>query len=328
MSPETMMGRVREILEKHWRVRPDDLRRLDLTPDVNPDWFLSQDMVGYIFYIDKFAGRLRDLPTRIPYLQKLGVTYAHMTPCLLPCEGQSDGGYAVKDYRRIDPDLGSMSDFQTANRSLRDAGISPCIDLVLNHTAKERDWAQKARGGDPFYQAFYRMFDDDTLPKQYEQSLVEIFPAQAPENFTYYPDMGKLVWTTFNEYQWDLNWENPEVFLAILDTFKKRPQHLQSHFKRFSPRNSLLVDAVQANVEGLETLFRVDQQAGRLNLIVSRYQCQPDLADAALLPVRGLNIDRDKPICVLQQINGILKIRHGSAACFDHDCAPICAQTK
>ena len=178
MSPETMMGRVREILEKHWRVRPDDLRRLDLTRDVNPDWFLSQDMVGYIFYIDKFAGRLRGLPTRIPYLQKLGVTYAHMMPCLLPREGQSDGGYAVKDYRRIDPDLGSMSDFQTANRSLRDAGISPCIDLVLNHTAKERDWAQKARGGDPFYQAFYRMFDDDTLPKQYEQSLVEIFPAQ------------------------------------------------------------------------------------------------------------------------------------------------------
>ena len=178
MSPETMMGRVREILEKHWRVRPDDLRRLDLTRDVNPDWFLSQDMVGYIFYIDKFAGRLRGLPTRIPYLQKLRVTYAHMMPCLLPREGQSDGGYAVKDYRRIDPDLGSMSDFQTANRSLRDAGISPCIDLVLNHTAKERDWAQKARGGDPFYQAFYRMFDDDTLPKQYEQSLVEIFPAQ------------------------------------------------------------------------------------------------------------------------------------------------------
>lgn len=89
--------------------------------------------------------------------------------------------------------------------------------MVLKHAAKEHAWAQKARAGDPFYQAFYRMFDDDSLPKQYEQSLVEIFPAQAPGNFTFYPDMGKWVWTTFNEYQWDLNWENPEVILAILD---------------------------------------------------------------------------------------------------------------
>ena len=218
IAPETLLDRTRDLLQKHWRARAADLRRLDLVRDLNPDWFLSQDMVGYVFYIDKFAGRLKNLPAHIPYLQDLGVTYAHMMPCLMPRAGQSDGGYAVKDYRRINPDLGSMADFQSANLSLRAAGISPCIDMVLNHTAKEHEWAQKARAGDPFYQAFYRMFDDDTLPKQYERTLVEIFPAQAPGNFTYYPDMGKWVWTTFNEYQWDLNWENPEVFLAILDT--------------------------------------------------------------------------------------------------------------
>ena len=218
IAPETLMERTRDLLQKHWRARPADLRRLDLIRDLNPDWFLSQDMVGYVFYIDKFAGRLKNLAAHIPYLQDLGVTYAHMMPCLLPRAGQSDGGYAVKDYRRINPALGSMADFQSANLSLRAASISPCIDMVLNHTAKEHAWAQKARAGDPFYQAFYRMFDDDRLPRQYEQSLVEIFPAQAPGNFTFYPDMGKWVWTTFNEYQWDLNWENPEVFLAILDT--------------------------------------------------------------------------------------------------------------
>ena len=217
-STDALLGRIHDLLQKHWRARPADLRLLDLKRDLNPDWFLSEQMVGYVFYIDKFAGRLANLPAHIPYLTDLGVTYAHMMPCLKPRPGANDGGYAVMDYRDINPDLGSMADFQQANLMLRAAGISPVIDMVLNHTAKEHDWAVKARQGDPFYQAFYRMFDDDTLPRQYEQTLVEIFPAQAPGNFTYYPDMDKWVWTTFNEYQWDLNWENPEVFLAILDT--------------------------------------------------------------------------------------------------------------
>ena len=218
IDPDTMLDRLQDLLLKHWTARPADLRRLDLERDLNPDWFLNQNMVAYVFYIDKFAGRLENLPAHIDYLKDLGVTYAHMMPCLKPRPGASDGGYAVMDYRAINPDLGSMADFQKSNLMLRASGISPCIDMVLNHTAKEHEWATKARAGDPFYQAFYRMFDDDTLPKQYERTLVEIFPAQAPGNFTYYDDLGKWVWTTFNEYQWDLNWENPEVFLAVLDT--------------------------------------------------------------------------------------------------------------
>ncbi len=213
-----LMDRLRALLATHWRDRPEDLRALDLTRDIDPDWFLSQDMVAYVFYIDKFAGTLARVPDHIPYLKDLGVTYAHFMPCLKPRPGQSDGGYAVMDYRAINPALGTMEDFEAVARACRAQGIDICIDMVLNHTAKEQDWAARAREGDPFYQAFYRMFDDDTLPKLYEKSLVEIFPAQAPGNFTYYPDFKKWVWTTFNEYQWDLNWENPEVFLAILDT--------------------------------------------------------------------------------------------------------------
>lgn len=218
MSPEVMLDRIRDLLAKHWAVRPASLRRLDLQRDLNPDWFLDQDMVGYVFYIDRFAGRLSNLPSHIDYLKDLGVTYAHMMPCLKPRPGDSDGGYAVMDYRAINPDLGTMADFQTVNLNLRAAGISPCIDMVLNHTAKEHEWAVKARAGDPFYRDFYRIFDDDRLPREYERTLVEIFPDQAPGSFTYYDDMDAWVWTTFNEYQWDLNWENPEVFLAVLDT--------------------------------------------------------------------------------------------------------------
>lgn len=216
-----LLDRLRDLLDRHWQERPTDLRLLDLERDLNPDWFLSEEMVAYVFYIDRFAGRVSNIAAQIPYLKSLGVTYAHMMPCLKPRPGASDGGYAVEDYREINPDLGTMAEFQMTAMQLRASGISPCIDMVLNHTAKEHDWAVKARDGDPFYQAFYRMFDDDRLPKAYERTLVEIFPDQAPGNFTFYPDIGptgKWVWTTFNEYQWDLNWENPEVFLAILDT--------------------------------------------------------------------------------------------------------------
>jgi len=209
-------ARLRTLLEARSAARPRDLRALDLARDIQPDWFLSQNMVGYVFYIDRFAGRLKDVPRHIPYLQKLGVTYAHFMPCLKPRPGDSDGGYAVMDYGAINPALGTMAEFRRVTKKLRAAGLSSCIDMVLNHTAKEHDWAMRAQGGDAFYQAFYRMFDDDSLPHQYEATLVEVFPNQAPGNFTHYPEMGKWVWTTFNEYQWDLNWENPEVFLAVL----------------------------------------------------------------------------------------------------------------
>ena len=212
-----LMARVRALLTAHAARRPDDLRALDLVRDIDPDWFLSQDQVGYVLYADRFAGRLADLPAHVGYLRDLGVTYVHLMPCLRPRPGPSDGGYAVMDYGAIDPRLGTMEDFEALTRALRAAGMDTCIDMVLNHTAREHAWAEAARAGDPFHQRFYHIFDDDRLPREHERTLVEIFPDQAPGNFTFDPDLGKWVWTTFNDYQWDLNWSNPEVLLAILD---------------------------------------------------------------------------------------------------------------
>ena len=216
MPPATLRKRVRALLAEKWADRPKDLRTLDLARDVRPDWYLGQDMAGYVFYVDRFAGTMKGVADRIPYLQSLGIRYAHFMPCLKPRPGDSDGGYAVMDYGQIDPRLGTMADFKRVAKKMRKAGISPCIDMVLNHTAKEHDWAVRARKGDAFYQGFYRLFDDESAPLAYEETLTEVFPEQAPGNFTWDDDLGKWVWTTFNTFQWDLNWENPEVFLAIL----------------------------------------------------------------------------------------------------------------
>ena len=204
------------VLAEGWAARPEELRRLDLGRDLEPDWFLGETMVGYVFYVDRFAGTIQQVVERLDYLDELGVTYVHFMPCLKPRPGDSDGGYSVMDYRAVDPRFGTMDDLEAAARALRARGMSLCVDLVLNHTAKEHAWAEKARGGDPEYQALYRMFDDRTLPNRYEATLTEVFPAHAPGNFTWYGDFGKWVWTTFNEHQWDLNWENPRVFLEIV----------------------------------------------------------------------------------------------------------------
>lgn len=209
--------RLRRLLERRAARRPSDLRALDLARDLDPDWFLHPRMAGYVFYVDRFAGRLADVPSKIPYLQDLGVTYAHMMPLLKPRPGDSDGGYAVMDYRAVDPALGTVADLREACRALRRAGIAPCIDMVLNHTAKEHEWARLAQAGSERHRAFYHMFDGPETPAAFERTLLEVFPDQAPGNFTHYPEIDRWVWTTFNEFQWDLNWANPEVFEAVLD---------------------------------------------------------------------------------------------------------------
>ncbi len=205
------------LLRRSWDARPADLKWLDLKRDLEPDWFQRPDMAGYVFYIDRFAGTLAGVPPRLPYLRDLGITYVHFMPCLAPRPGDSDGGYSVMDYRAINPDFGTMAEFEAVTAACRAQGMSVCVDLVLNHTAKEHAWARAARAGDPTFRDYYLTFPDDTLPRQYDRSLVEVFPETAPGNFTFYPDMDRWVWTTFNEHQWDLNWANPQVFLEMTE---------------------------------------------------------------------------------------------------------------
>lgn len=202
-------------LAEAWKDRPADLKQLDLARDLEPDWFQRADMAGYVFYIDRFAGNLKGVLDKLDYLADLGVSYVHFMPCLKPRPGDSDGGYSVMDYRAINPAYGTLKDFKAVAKELRGRGISLCIDLVLNHTAKEHEWAEKAKAGDATYQDYFLMFDSPEIPQAYEKTLVEVFPDNAPGNFTHYPELGKYVWTTFNEHQWDLNWANPQVFLEI-----------------------------------------------------------------------------------------------------------------
>ncbi len=196
------------------------LKMHDLAREMQPDWFAQARMVGGIYYVDRFAGTLRGMIEQIDYLRELGLTYVHLMPLLQPRHGPNDGGYAVLDYRAINCQLGSVADFIELSDLLRSNGMSVCIDVVVNHTAKEHEWARKARAGDAQYLDYYLTFADRSLPDAYEQHLPEIFPDFAPGNFSWYEELGahgRWVWTTFNEFQWDLNYANPMVWLEMLD---------------------------------------------------------------------------------------------------------------
>ncbi len=203
------------LLVERWSARPPELRLLDLERERTPDWFQTPDMVGYVLYVDRFAGTLRGVLDHVSYLRDLRVRYVHLMPLLATRGDDDDGGYAVVDYDAVQPRLGTMDDLEEVARRFREQGISTCIDLVLNHTAAEHPWATRAAAGDPTHEAYYRIYPNDVEPRRYEATLPEVFPDFAPGNFTRLPD-GRWVWTTFHSWQWDLDWSNPTVFREML----------------------------------------------------------------------------------------------------------------
>ncbi|HEX6696250.1 MAG TPA: alpha-amylase family protein [Solirubrobacteraceae bacterium] len=197
--------------------RAGTLRALDHEREITRDWLQREQAVGYVTYVDRFAGTLAGVRERLPYLRELGISYLHLMPLLHARPQPNDGGYAVVDYGAVEPALGTMDDLRALADELRAAGMALCIDVVLNHTAREHPWAQAALAGDARALAFYRTFPDRAEPDAYELTLPEVFPATAPGSFTWEPELERWVWTTFNAYQWDLDYSNPEVFRAMAD---------------------------------------------------------------------------------------------------------------
>ncbi|EMI16168.1 Glycosyl hydrolase, family 13, subfamily, catalytic region domain protein [Rhodopirellula maiorica SM1] len=200
-----------------WLDRPEELRDLDRHRINEPDWFVSEKIVGGALYVDLFSENLGKLADSIDYFKELGLTYLHLMPLFAVRPGDNDGGYAISNYRSVDPRLGTIDDLRNLATELRKAGIVLVLDFVFNHTSDDHDWAKHAQSGDPEYQNFYYIFPDRTLPDQYERTLREIFPTVRRGNFTWHDGMQSWVWTTFNSFQWDLNYSNPAVFRAMLE---------------------------------------------------------------------------------------------------------------
>ncbi|MEO0899099.1 MAG: alpha-amylase family protein [Bacteroidota bacterium] len=199
-----------------FEARGEDLRLLDLQREQKADWLASEKWVGMMLYVDRFAGKIKDVGERIDYFKELGINWVHLMPLLKSPEGSNDGGYAVSDYEDVDPRFGELEDLKELSQKLRQEGILLTLDLVMNHTSDEHEWAQKALAGDKFYQDYYYFYDDRGLPDEFEKGMPEVFPHSSPGNFTYVEDLQKWVMSVFHSYQWDLNYTNPGVFREMI----------------------------------------------------------------------------------------------------------------
>ena len=206
-----------ETMAQHYIRRPLELRQLDLERERDFNWFLSQKLVGMALYCQGFAGTLRGLRERLHYFQEIGVNLVHVMPIMRCPEGSSDGGYAVSDFRDINPQIGTLDELRHVAAEMRQRDILLALDVVVNHTSNQHYWAQQAREGNQKFQQYYYTFETRNIPDMFEQSMPEIFPETSPGNFTYDEQMGRWVMTVFNDFQWDLNYQNPAVFIEMLN---------------------------------------------------------------------------------------------------------------
>lgn len=214
---QSQLVKLVETLARRYIERPKPLRKSDLEREKNYNWFLSQKWVGMALYCDRFAGDLNGLRSRLPYLQELGINLVHIMPLLDCPEDKSDGGYAVRDYFKIDPRFGTNEELVELATTLKRRDMLLVLDVVVNHTSDEHEWARKARAGDKKYQDYYYVFADREIPDMYEVAMPEIFPETSPGNFTWDAKMNRYVMTVFNNYQWDLNYSNPAVLIEMIN---------------------------------------------------------------------------------------------------------------
>ncbi len=205
------------VLSYQYAARAPHLKAKDLEREKNHDWFMQQKWVGMALYCEGYAGTLANMKDRLSYLQDLGVNLVHILPICDCPEEHNDGGYAVRDFRKIDPRYGTQEDLDALITAMQQCDMLITLDVVVNHTSDEHEWAEKAKRGDPHYQDYYYMYPDRTMPDMFENAMPEVFPEHAPGSFTFNPETGKWVMTVFNQYQWDLNYSNPAVLIEMLD---------------------------------------------------------------------------------------------------------------
>ena len=205
------------MLWRNYSERKQELRELDAEREARPDWYRQDELVGMLMYTQCFAGNLKGVRKHLDYIQECGVNYVHLMPLLQSPEGRSDGGYAVSDFRKVEPSLGTMKDLETLSDACHEKGMSVCLDFVMNHTSEDHEWAVRARAGEKECRDRYFFFDNWNIPNDFEKTVPQVFPQTAPGNFTWCEEAGKVVMTTFYPYQWDLNYANPTVFNDMTD---------------------------------------------------------------------------------------------------------------
>lgn len=216
---EAMFAELTSQMYEFYQARKASLKNRDEKREKNPDWFKKNDMLGMMLYIDNFAWNIKGVQEKLDYLKSCNVNCVHLMPFLDSPQGRSDGGYAVADFRKVKPELGTMEDLARLTEKCHQKDMNVCMDFVMNHTSEDHEWAKRARQGDGEYMSRYFFYDNNEIPRKYEETVPQVFPTTAPGNFTYLQEINHYVLTTFYPYQWDLNYKNPRVFNEMMYNF-------------------------------------------------------------------------------------------------------------
>ena len=216
-SKEIFSSLIQTIVDSY-KKREQLLKLKDEEKAIQDHWFLSNEITGMSLYVDRFCGNIKNMEDKLNYFKKLGVNFLHLMPIFESPQGESDGGYAVSNFRKVDQRFGKLDDLIQLQKKMSKESMYLMLDIVLNHTSHRHEWAEKAKQGEKKYQDYFYMFDDRSIPDQLDRTMPEIFPESSPGNFTYVEECKKWVMTVFHSYQWDLNYSNPAVFIEMIDT--------------------------------------------------------------------------------------------------------------
>ena len=209
-----------------------------------------EDTIVYQIYPKSFKdstgnglGDLRGIIDSFDYIVDLGVNMVWFNP-FYPSP-QYDNGYDISDYKAIDPDYGTMADFEELVALADSHGIGIMMDMVLNHCSTEHEWFQKALAGDPYYQDFFYLRpakEDGSLPTNWDSKFGG--PAWEP-----FGDTGLYYLHLYETHMADLNWHNPNVRRELFDVVRfwcdKGVKGLRFDVLNVIGKDELLVDSDQ-----------------------------------------------------------------------------------
>lgn len=149
-------------------------------------------------------GDIRGIIEKLDYIEELGVEFIWLTP-IYPSP-MNDNGYDVADYTKVNPEFGTMEDFEELVEESKKRGLKVMLDMVFNHTSTDHEWFQRALAGEKKYQDYYifKATEDGEAPTNW----ISKFGGTAWE---YVEKLDKYYLHLFDKTQADLNWENPEV---------------------------------------------------------------------------------------------------------------------
>ena len=198
---------------------PPAARKPGSTSD--PLWY--KDAVIYELHVKAFAdsngdgfGDFQGIIGKLDYLQNLGVTCLWVLP-FFPSP-QRDDGYDIADYLSVNPNYGTVEDFQEFLNEAHARDMQVMIELVINHTSDQHPWFQAARNapmGSP-ERAMYVWSDTDKL----YSGVRIIFTDTEKSNWTWDSVAGQYYWHRFFSHQPDLNFDNPRVMEEVLNAMR------------------------------------------------------------------------------------------------------------